>query len=106
VTTSTNYPIIDVREAQTQVLIKDGETIVIGGLLKDVKSKETTGIPFLSKIPILGGLFRRDTYDTQKVDLLIFITARIIEEGEFTADEIAKLEKGLDTISENKNKKK
>jgi len=89
------YPVIDVRETQTQVLLKDGETIVIGGLLKDVKSKETIGIPFLSKIPIFGGLFRRDTYDTQKIDLLVFITARIVKEGEFTPEEIARLEQGL-----------
>jgi len=51
------YPIIITREAETQVLIKDGETIVIGGLLKDVKSEILTGIPILSKIPILGFFF-------------------------------------------------
>jgi len=95
-TTSTNYPIIDVREAQTQVLIKDGETIVIGGLLKDIKSTETIGIPFLSKIPYIGGLFRRDIHNNQKVDLLIFITAHVIKEGEFTPEEIARLEKRVD----------
>jgi len=98
VTTSTSYPIIDVREAQTQVLLKDGETIVIGGLLKDVKSKQTIGIPFLKSIPFLGALFRRDTYDTQKVDLLIFITARIVKEGEFSEEEITKLQKSLSPI--------
>jgi general secretion pathway protein D len=94
-TTTTSYPVIDVREAQTQVLMQDGETIVIGGLLKDIKSKETTGIPFFSKIPFIGGLFRRDTYDTQKVDLLMFITARIMKEGSLTPEEIAKLEEDL-----------
>ena len=100
VTTSTSYPIIDVREAQTQVLLKDGETIVIGGLLKDVKSKQTIGIPFLKAIPFLGALFRRDTYDTEKVDLLIFITARIVKEGEFSQEEIANLQKSLSPESE------
>ena len=95
-TVTTTYPVIDVREAQTQILIKDGETIVIGGLLKDVKSKQTIGVPFLSKIPYLGKFFTRETTDTQKVDLLIFITARIVKEGEFTEEEIAKLEKGVD----------
>lgn len=110
--TTTSYPVIDVREAQTQVLIKDGETIVIGGLLKDVRGKESIGIPFLSKIPMFGGLFRRDTYDTSKVDLLIFITARIIHEGEFNPEEIARLEKGVETftrkkeIADKKKKKK
>jgi len=94
--TETDYPIIDVREAQTQVLLKDGETVVIGGLLKDVKSKERIGIPFLKDIPWLGKFFSRETVDTQKIDLLIFITARIIKEGEFTPEEIAKLEKRLE----------
>ena len=102
-----HYPVIDVREAQTQVLLKDGETIVIGGLLKDVKSKETIGVPFLSAIPFLGALFRRDTYDTEKVDLLIFITARILKEGEFSKDEITTLQKNLTSIAnEAKEKKK
>lgn len=91
----TPYPIIDVREAQTQVIVRDGETIVIGGLLKDVKSKEEIGIPFLGKIPFIGALFKRQTHDTTKIDLLIFITARVVKEGEFSADEIVRLEKGV-----------
>ncbi|MBU0548488.1 MAG: secretin and TonB N-terminal domain-containing protein [Candidatus Omnitrophica bacterium] len=95
-TTTTSYPIIDVREAQTQVLLKDGETVVIGGLLKDVKSKEIIGVPFIKDIPWLGKFFRRETTDTQKIDLLIFITAKIIKEGEFTPEEIAKLETRLE----------
>ena len=90
------YPIIDTREAETRIFIKDGETVVIGGLLKDVKSKGRSGIPFLSSIPILGPIFRRDTIDTQKIDLLVFITARIVKEGDFNKAEIAKLEERLD----------
>ncbi|HTZ10956.1 MAG TPA: hypothetical protein VMD04_01055, partial [Candidatus Margulisiibacteriota bacterium] len=86
-------------EAQTQILMKDGETIVIGGLLKDVKGKQTVGIPFLGKIPLLGKLFTRDIVDNQKVDLLIFITARVVKDGEFTPEEIAKLEKGMNTLA-------
>jgi type IV pilus assembly protein PilQ len=95
ITSTVNYPVIDVREAQTQILMKDGETIVLGGLLKDVKSKQIIGIPFLNKIPLVGALFRRETIDTQKIDLLIFITARIIKEGEFSPEELAKLEAEL-----------
>jgi general secretion pathway protein D len=89
------YPIINTREAETRVVMKDGETIVIGGLLKDVKAKGITGIPILSKIPFLGVFFRRETVDTQKIDLLIFITANIIKEGQFTPQEIAKLEEDM-----------
>ncbi|MBU2541043.1 MAG: type IV pilus secretin PilQ [Candidatus Omnitrophica bacterium] len=74
-----SYPVIITREAETQLLIKDGETIVIGGLLKDVKGESEIGIPFLSKIPILGFLFRRTVVDIEKIDLLIFITARVVK---------------------------
>jgi len=99
-TTTTDYPIIDVREVQTQVLVKDGESIVIGGLLKDVKSKEIIGIPFLKDLPWgLGKIFGRETTKNQKIDLLIFITAKIIKEGEYTPEEIAKLEKRLGRAS-------
>jgi len=90
-----SYPIIDTREAETRILMRDGETVVIGGLLKDVKRKEIIGIPFLSKIPLLGILFRRETTDTGKLDLLIFISAHIIKEGELSPEEIKRLEDNL-----------
>lgn len=93
--TTTLYPIIDVREVQTQVLLKDKETIVIGGLLKDLKGKEIIGIPFLKDLPWVGKLFGRETDTITKIDLLIFITARIINENEYTPEELAKLEKRL-----------
>ena len=87
-TNTTFYPIIDTREAETRILLRSGETIVIGGLLKDVVSEGVIGIPLLMDIPFLGKLFRRDTKDTQKIDLIIFITARILEEGESVAEHI------------------
>jgi len=89
------YPIITTREAETRVLMKDGETVVIGGLLKDVKSKSTLGIPFLKNIPFLGVLFRRDTEDVEKIDLLIFITAHIVKDDEFTAEKITQMRENL-----------
>jgi type II secretory pathway component GspD/PulD (secretin) len=89
------YPVIDVREAETRILMRDGETIVIGGLLKDIKGKENIGIPFLSKIPILGNLFTRETNINTKIDLLVFLTTRIVKPGGLSAEEIAKLEDNL-----------
>jgi type II secretory pathway component GspD/PulD (secretin) len=76
--------------------MKDQETIVIGGLLKDVKSKGVIGIPFLSKIPILGNLFKRETIDTSKVDLLIFITAHILQDNEPLPEQIMQPESKLE----------
>jgi len=81
------YPVIDIREAETRVLMRDGETVVIGGLLKDVKGKENIGIPFLSKIPVLGVLFRRDIDSNTKIDLLVFLTTRIVKPGVGLSDE-------------------
>jgi type IV pilus assembly protein PilQ len=100
--TLSKFPIINTRETETQVLVKDGETIVIGGLLKNVKSRGRTGIPFLGKIPIVGFLFQRQTDDIEKIDLLIFITARIIKEGELDESYIATLEDRLNTLEPKK----
>jgi type IV pilus assembly protein PilQ len=81
-TTLAEYPILTTREAETQVLMKSGDTIVIGGMLQDIKSKGIFKTPILGDIPLLGLLFRRQTDDTAKIDLLIFITAKIADEDE------------------------
>lgn len=92
-----NYPIIKTRDTETQVLAYDGETIVIGGLLEE---RETTGqikIPFLGDLPYIGRLFRRDTTDTRTIDLLIFLKATAIDEGNYdiileeTEEEVAEV---------------
>ncbi len=76
-----SYPILTTREAETQVLMKDGETVVLGGLIEDRKSDSIIGIPILNNIPILGPLFTRNTIKTNKIDLLIFITAYLVHKG-------------------------
>ncbi|MBN1914062.1 MAG: type IV pilus secretin PilQ [Candidatus Omnitrophica bacterium] len=96
------YPIIQTREAETRILMKNDETVVIGGLLRDIKVNTKMGIPFLSRIPLLGALFRRDTFDTEKIELLVFITAHIVRENEFTPEEIAKMEERLEGIDRKK----
>ena len=78
----TSYPIVLMREADTQILLKSGETAVIGGLLKDVKKEGVFSVPILGDLPIIGFLFRRETTDIEKVDLLIFLTARVVGEDE------------------------
>ena len=72
------YPIIDTREAETQMVIDDGDTVVLGGLLSDAKTKEVAGIPFLSNVPLFGKLFDRLTKNGDKTDLLIFLTVKIV----------------------------
>lgn len=88
-------PIIASRSAETRVMIKDGQTLVMGGLISEKKIRSKKGFPILKDIPILDFVFakREDTLD--KTELLIFITPRIVKEGGLTPEEIAKLEKEL-----------
>jgi len=71
-------PIIDVRKAETNVVIKDGFTLAIGGLSQNEESKSGSRVPFLSSLPGVGKLFRSDSDDITQRNLIIFITARTL----------------------------
>lgn len=71
-------PVITTREADTVVRIKDGETVIIAGLIQERKFKDKTGIKGLSNIPILGPLFRMDTEEMRNTELVVFLTPKII----------------------------
>jgi type IV pilus assembly protein PilQ len=71
-------PSIDRREATTQVIIRDGETMVIGGVFIDTQSNSVAGIPYLSRVPVLGWLFKQKTESVAKQELLIFLTPSIV----------------------------
>jgi type IV pilus secretin PilQ/predicted competence protein len=70
--------IISKQEAQTKVVVSDGETVVIGGLTKNEEIEAETGIPFLKDIPVLGYLFKHVRKESNKKDLVIFVTPRIM----------------------------
>ena len=72
-------PSIDRREANTQVIIRDGETMVIGGVFIDTQSNSVSGIPYLSRVPVLGWLFKQKTEAVAKQELLIFLTPSIVK---------------------------
>ena len=69
---------MDSRNANTTVLVRDGETIVIGGLISDSMQDTIAKIPLLGDIPILGWLFKKKTKSRVRVELLIFVTTRIM----------------------------
>jgi type IV pilus assembly protein PilQ len=72
-------PSIDRREANTQVTIRDGETMVIGGVFIDSQNNSVAGIPYLSRVPVLGWLFKQKTESVAKQELLIFLTPSIVK---------------------------
>lgn len=70
-------PSIDTREIQTQVLVNDGETIVLGGIYEESQSKQVQRVPFLGSLPIIGALFRHQETNNNRKELLIFVTPHI-----------------------------
>ena len=70
--------IINLQEADTRVVVKDGETAVIGGLISDTESLLRTGVPVLKDMPLLGPLFRYESKSVQKRELIIFVTPKIV----------------------------
>lgn len=72
-------PSIDRREATTQVLVQDGETMVIGGVFVDTQNNNVQGVPYLSRIPVLGWLFKNKSESVSKQELLIFLTPSILK---------------------------
>jgi type IV pilus assembly protein PilQ len=79
--TGGSVPSIDTRQIITQVLVNDGQTVVLGGILDTVKSRAANKVPFLADIPILGYFFRSTIDINNKTELLIFITPKILREG-------------------------
>jgi len=72
-------PSIDRREATTQVIVRDGETMVIGGVFVDTQNNNVQGVPYLSRIPVVGWLFKNKSESVAKQELLIFLTPSIIK---------------------------
>ena len=76
-----NVPSINTREIATQVLVNDGQTVVLGGILSTTQREDDTKVPYLGDIPVLGILFRQTQHTDDKDELMIFITPKIVREG-------------------------
>lgn len=74
-----NIPEVQDQRATTSILLKDGETVVIGGLYRIIEGESITGIPFLSDIPLIGWLFKSKSKEKRNEELMIFLTPRIIK---------------------------
>jgi len=79
-TTSDGQPSINKKESKTEVLVKDGETTVIGGIVITDKNNQEKGIPYLKDIPLLGWIFKNKSVSDSQQELLIFITPKIIKD--------------------------
>lgn len=80
--TDFNAPIVNQRQANTTVSVRDGETIILGGIIRNTVNTTTNKIPLLGDIPILGNLFKSTSNTKAKTELLVFLTPRIVRSPE------------------------
>ena len=73
-------PSIDTNEIETSVVVDNGQTVVLGGVFRSEDVQAVVKTPFLGDLPVLGRLFRRTTNESQKAELLVFITPRIVND--------------------------
>jgi type IV pilus assembly protein PilQ len=85
VQTPTGSPAIAKNEAQTETLVKDGQTLVIGGIYTVQKSERSSQVPYFGSIPILGVMFRNHEVRDQRKELLVFVTPRIVVNPELAS---------------------
>jgi len=79
--TGGQVPSIDTRSITTQVLVNDGQTVVLGGIMETERRTADNKVPWLGDIPVLGYLFKNRTTTNNKAELLIFVTPKILREG-------------------------
>jgi len=72
-------PIVDTSTAETNVVVMDGRTVVIGGLRKDERREADAQIPYMGKMPIIGNLFKKKTKDNELAELVLFITPHVVD---------------------------
>jgi type II secretory pathway component GspD/PulD (secretin) len=77
-------------ETTTRLLVKDGQTIIIGGLIKDVSTETKKGVPIISDIPFLGVPFRKTSIDIQKREIIILISPHVVD-----ASQIAQMQEPI-----------
>ncbi|PKN35440.1 MAG: hypothetical protein CVU61_04005 [Deltaproteobacteria bacterium HGW-Deltaproteobacteria-19] len=89
-----NNPPINKSEIESTVVVRDGDTIVIGGIMKTTDTEATTGVPWFHKIPVLGWLFKTEDITKKKTQLLIFVTPKIINASDTAFAEPSALVEG------------
>ncbi|MEZ5276758.1 MAG: secretin N-terminal domain-containing protein [Opitutaceae bacterium] len=86
---NTDAPVIDIRQASSLVRVRDGDTVVMGGLVQDGETTTTRKIPILGDIPLLGKAFSGEYKSTERSELIFFVTPRIIKDlGEIRSVEV------------------
>jgi general secretion pathway protein D len=95
VTSGIDSPTISQRSIKSTVAVQSGDTIALGGLISDSKTATQSGIPFLMDIPILGHLFRTDSFTDSRTELLVLITPRVVRDPQEARDVTEELKRRM-----------
>ena len=99
VTSGIDSPTISQRRIETTVAVQSGETIALGGLIRDSKARTKSGIPLLHQLPIIGSLFGETTNSKERTELLIVLTPRVVRSMQQARDVTRELRNRLRSIS-------
>ncbi|MEO6593753.1 MAG: type II secretion system protein GspD, partial [Planctomycetota bacterium] len=91
-------PPINTRSVQTYVGVQSGQTMVMGGLIGETRGNSSEGLPWLSRIPIIGGLFGNQELTNDRTELVLFITPRVVETDIDIRGAIEDLRKKMDNL--------
>ena len=94
-----SFPSFDTRDAETTAVVQDGETLVIGGIITDRKSRSRTGIPYLMDIPVLGRFFGTTTDEIDRTELVMLITPHVIRNREEARSVTDEFKERLSTVT-------
>jgi general secretion pathway protein D len=99
-TSGIDSPTIQQRRFETTVVVHDGQTVALGGLIRTARTQNRSGVPFLQEVPVLGNLFSDTTDTTRRTELIIFLTPQVIRSAEDAAAATRDLRDSLQHIRE------
>jgi len=97
-TSNLDSPTIQQRQIESRVAVQSGETVALGGLIRDSRSNSVVGIPILSEIPVLGSLFRTTDNTIKRTELLVLLTPRVVKNRQDFADVTEELRSRLHSL--------
>jgi general secretion pathway protein D len=103
---SDKFPSFDTRQAETTAVVHDGDTLVIGGIITDRKSRGRVGIPFLMDIPVLGRFFGTTTDEVDRTELIMLITPHVIRDRQEAKSVTEEFKERLSTVTKDLEKRK
>jgi hypothetical protein len=93
-------PPINTRSLQSIVAVQSGDTLIMGGLIRDTKQQGSEGIPWLTKIPVIGGLFGQQNIKDQRSELVLFVTPRVVETQQDVRNILDELGKRMERLQD------